>query len=109
MLRRPPRSTRTDTLFPYTTLFRAPPARDNDGRAEEGERGADRLPLPPRQRRQSGARQRAQPAEAAARGGSREIGRARRTPVTNAHLVCRLLLEKKQSSEITPDYEHNEG
>src|SRR3546814_8191690 len=23
MLRRPPRSTRTDTLFPYTTLFRA--------------------------------------------------------------------------------------
>src|SRR3546814_3764268 len=34
MIRRPPRSTRTDTLFPYTTLFRsvrmataAPPAR----------------------------------------------------------------------------------
>src|SRR3546814_10155732 len=28
MLRRPPRSTRTDTLFPYTTLFRSrPPAR----------------------------------------------------------------------------------
>src|SRR3546814_7268922 len=26
MLRRPPRSTRTDTLFPYTTLFRAQPA-----------------------------------------------------------------------------------
>src|SRR3546814_7181366 len=28
MIRRPPRSTRTDTLFPYTTLFRsyAPPA-----------------------------------------------------------------------------------
>src|SRR3546814_16523892 len=23
MIRRPPRSTRTDTLFPYTTLFRA--------------------------------------------------------------------------------------
>src|SRR3546814_9803865 len=34
MIRRPPRSTRTDTLFPYTTLFRSPdrhtgePARD---------------------------------------------------------------------------------
>src|SRR3546814_5125011 len=29
MIRRPPRSTRTDTLFPYTTLFRsaAPPRR----------------------------------------------------------------------------------
>src|SRR3546814_12599412 len=25
MLRRPPRSTRTDTLFPYTTLFRSKP------------------------------------------------------------------------------------
>src|SRR3546814_12671783 len=25
MIRRPPRSTRTYTLFPYTTLFRSPP------------------------------------------------------------------------------------
>src|SRR3546814_6376265 len=28
MIRRPPRSTRTDTLFPYTTLFRSPAALD---------------------------------------------------------------------------------
>src|SRR3546814_3481848 len=28
MIRRPPRSTRTDTLFPYTTLFRSWDARD---------------------------------------------------------------------------------
>src|SRR3546814_6328062 len=27
MIRRPPRSTRTDTLFPYTTLFRSREAR----------------------------------------------------------------------------------
>src|SRR3546814_959196 len=27
MIRRPPRSTRTDTLFPYTTLFRSPVVR----------------------------------------------------------------------------------
>src|SRR3546814_225129 len=27
MIRRPPRSTRTDTLFPYTTLFRSPSPR----------------------------------------------------------------------------------
>src|SRR3546814_13075566 len=27
MIRRPPRSTRTDTLFPYTTLFRSPGGR----------------------------------------------------------------------------------
>src|SRR3546814_17362540 len=33
MIRRPPRSTRTDTLFPYTTLFRSPgssPSRSGD-------------------------------------------------------------------------------
>src|SRR3546814_3771763 len=28
MIRRPPRSTRTDTLFPYTTLFRSDPIPD---------------------------------------------------------------------------------
>src|SRR3546814_4824345 len=30
MIRRPPRSTRTDTLFPYTTLFRSPRVRGAD-------------------------------------------------------------------------------
>src|SRR3546814_14750022 len=30
MIRRPPRSTRTDTLFPYTTLFRSPAIVDRD-------------------------------------------------------------------------------
>src|SRR3546814_2155538 len=29
MIRRPPRSTRTDTLFPYTTLFRSGTDRDS--------------------------------------------------------------------------------
>src|SRR3546814_5431806 len=33
MIRRPPRSTRTDTLFPYTTLFRS-------GRAQRSSRGS---------------------------------------------------------------------
>src|SRR3546814_13363313 len=37
MLRRPPRSTRTDTTFPYTTLFRSWP------RQKAGRRMADRL------------------------------------------------------------------
>src|SRR3546814_12438082 len=36
MIRRPPRSTRTDTLFPYTTLFRS----------LEGWRGPDGTPHP---------------------------------------------------------------
>src|SRR3546814_602435 len=31
MIRRPPRSTRTDTLFPYTTLFRSPHSRSAAG------------------------------------------------------------------------------
>src|SRR3546814_10813893 len=31
MIRRPPRSTRTDTLFPYTTLFRSAAQHDRDG------------------------------------------------------------------------------
>src|SRR3546814_6639044 len=33
MIRRPPRSTRTDTLFPYTTLFRSLLIHLGDGRA----------------------------------------------------------------------------
>src|SRR3546814_4392259 len=31
MIRRPPRSTRTDTLFPYTTLFRSGPEASGSG------------------------------------------------------------------------------
>src|SRR3546814_6852939 len=31
MIRRPPRSTRTDTLFPYTTLFRSEDAAAREG------------------------------------------------------------------------------
>src|SRR3546814_1524795 len=32
MIRRPPRSTRTDTLFPYTTLFRSRPGQPRGSR-----------------------------------------------------------------------------
>src|SRR3546814_20779452 len=42
MIRRPPRSTRTDTLFPYTTLFRSYLARQAccaDDRSPAGHRG----------------------------------------------------------------------
>src|SRR3546814_8433292 len=35
IIRRPPRSTRTDTLFPYTTLFRSKPRALASGEAEE--------------------------------------------------------------------------
>src|SRR3546814_4935449 len=36
MIRRPPRSTRTDTLFPYTTLFRSGVGAQEAGRAVGG-------------------------------------------------------------------------
>src|SRR3546814_19192382 len=35
MVRRPPRSTRTDTLFPYTTLCRSGPAERCEGDADQ--------------------------------------------------------------------------
>src|SRR3546814_15346453 len=40
MIRRPPRSTRTDTLFPYTTLFRS-----SEDEVELGEEDCDVLPM----------------------------------------------------------------
>src|SRR3546814_20734480 len=39
MIRRPPRSTRTDTLFPYTTLFRSLQARLSDQGSHYKRRG----------------------------------------------------------------------
>src|SRR3546814_6379536 len=50
MRRRPPRSTRTDTLFPYTTLFRS--ACVSCHNLAEG--GDDGLPLPGRAEGRSG-------------------------------------------------------
>src|SRR3546814_2089590 len=42
MIRRPPRSTRTDTLFPYTTLFRSPCPRTAPDRSDRHRyRGGD--------------------------------------------------------------------
>src|SRR3546814_1367100 len=42
MIRRPPRSTRTDTLFPYTTLFRS-----RRGRQARPDRGVAEVSLQP--------------------------------------------------------------
>src|SRR3546814_17435205 len=46
MIRRPPRSTRTDTLFPYTTLFRSGGGlpRGRDPRAARPVRGRHEVP-----------------------------------------------------------------
>src|SRR3546814_2668643 len=60
MIRRPPRSTRTDTLFPYTTLFRSGEvaARSADGGAVARRRGLPTTPFgrgPPIASRQGGS------------------------------------------------------
>src|SRR3546814_2182106 len=116
MRRRPPRSTRTDTLFPYTTLFRsrgsgtasrqrsptAPqPASDGSEAARRSSSsGIARRPIcrkawqRPKERALTGGYRRLQSEVHEER--HRELGRAHVcTPVTNAHIVCRLLLEKK--------------
>src|SRR3546814_5480672 len=51
MILRPPRSTRTDTLFPYTTLFRSPgltSTRSTSSRASFGGRGVNLIRALPR-------------------------------------------------------------
>src|SRR3546814_5971812 len=94
MIRRPPRSTRTDTLFPDTTLFRSHLGRRRDARRVAGAGG----------RRGGGRPHRDDGRHAAAqRLDRKQIGRAHVcTPVTNAHLVCRLPLEKKQDKKLKP-------
>src|SRR3546814_8099972 len=93
MIRRPPRSTRTDTLFPYTTLFRSGFDQDpyqvwHSSQAKEGSNfvgfeneEADRLMEDARRIFDK----------------DRSEEHTSELPVTNAHLVCRLLLEKKKN------------
>src|SRR3546814_5922376 len=108
MIRRPPRSTLTDTLFPYTTLFRssaagAVPVGTAETPIADG-RGEDRVHLRLlRFGADSGAgagagadRRRNHAGTEAHR---RDRKSTRLTPVTNAHLVCRLLLEKKKHTQ----------
>src|SRR2546422_3640535 len=79
MIRRPPRS----TLFPYTTLFRSQrPCAGRPGNATSRTRGA------------SPARLSASPSSAAALPRSEEHTSELQSRL---HLVCRLLLEKKNA------------
>src|SRR3546814_4642773 len=96
MIRRPPRSTRTDTLFPYTTLFRSVMAEPTKKLAvlidADNTQPSIATALLAEIAKYGVAL--AGPVE-----GVVEIGRAHvLTPVTNAHLVCRLLLEKKKET-----------
>src|SRR3546814_19553571 len=51
MIRRPPRSTRTDTLFPYTTLFRSRPPASRPSRCAWRDNRPPRPNCPPPRRR----------------------------------------------------------
>src|SRR3546814_9289568 len=136
MSRRPPRFTRTDTLFPDTTTFRSGPAAHGPKGSRPGGRHRQELlqeRLQPRasawsprlaasaaptradaSQQGSGRGDRRLHAVAAVglggvqgavgdpEGGVDEIGRANVcTPVTNEHLVCRLLIEKNNLSTHT--------
>src|SRR3546814_4766735 len=81
MIRRPPRSTRTDTLFPYTTLFRS-----GGEPASGGKRLDDRQPGEAR-----GGEEPVQPVPAARLGGQPKHGGAdeiRHTPCF-LRMACR--------------------
>src|SRR3546814_14725696 len=88
MIRRPPRSTRTDTLFPYTTLFRSRPDEATCMAPVQASPRATTTRNPPGR------------GSAAPCGGDAALRRSEEHTsefqVTNAHLVCRLLLEKKK-------------
>src|SRR3546814_7789612 len=94
MIRRPPRSTRTDTLFPYTTLFRS-----WNQATQRFRRIADQIDLG-RITHADIARRQIDLHRARLTVLRQEDRKSTRlTPVTNAHLVCRLLLEKKKKKQ----------
>src|SRR3546814_17225609 len=80
MLRRPPRSTPTDTLFPYTTLFRSLAARDR-------EEGAARI-RGVGYRRRGGGRSRPRREDGARAADQRQGGRAARRSVRGAQFLA---------------------
>src|SRR3546814_11215149 len=91
MIRRPPRSTRTDTLFPYTTLFRSASTRPTTTHRP--------ISRPSERRWNRWVRRRRATYPLRGNGMPRSEEHTSETPVTNAHLVCRLLLEKKKKDE----------
>src|SRR3546814_4109078 len=105
MRRRPPRSTRTDTRLPYTTLFRSEGLEyfETDiakAALEEGSHETvDERPMQAVRPEHILPATQTQCCGGALSDHACQIGRAHVcTPVTNAHLVCRLLLDKHKNS-----------
>src|SRR3546814_4360422 len=100
MLRRPPRSTRTDTLFPYTTLFRSSPsgARRHGARAGHHDRSAARHADP---RRPHGDAARSEEHTSELQSLMRisyAVFCLKKKPITNAHSVFLFLHEQTKQS-----------
>src|SRR3546814_4140903 len=114
MIRRPPRSTRTDTLFPYTTLFRsrrpdvvivASPHHLHYQHARAAiTSGAHVLCEKPMTLDVGEAWDLVALAK---EHGRQDRKSTRLNSVTNAHLVCRLLLEKKKHTADTNNSRYN--
>src|SRR3546814_9679472 len=107
MIRRPPRSTRTDTLFPYTALFRSTEGQPREKQRRSKDPRQCEIPWKIDTTRPHVAKPLAWPSielvhpltalplvSIAKQENTEDRKRTRMTPVTNAHLVCRLLLEK---------------
>src|SRR3546814_5098781 len=121
MLRQPPVSTRTATLFPYPTLFRSDVLRHRLHQPQYLDKLAFAAAAHARFQQMAQMLERLGQFPALQRGRlieriglgldqreimQRKIGRAHVcTPVTNAHLVCRLLLEKKTKQSKKRYYE----
>src|SRR3546814_18200356 len=108
MIRRPPRSTRTDTLFPYTTLFRSvaglvgqpAPARQRDPRvhgfhADDG-----------RGRREREGRLRRHPRPFSHDGGVFHLV-PRRTPGVSKYLLNKFLFTDARDTDLFEQYRAN--
>src|SRR3546814_3956798 len=117
MIRTPPRSIRTCTLFPYPTLFRSRAARCDlgDGIGTHGHGagpGGGLLALRLRVLLAAGPgmgtcrcrRRRDADPDGRPR---RDRKSTRLNPVTNAHIVCRLQLEKKKTIKSHMKYKDN--
>src|SRR3546814_5694291 len=113
MIRRPPRSTRTDTLLPYTTLFRSA---DHEQHADGEDHRIEAVRAPQRRRRQQKAEHREKDhpernGREQARG--REAHRAQRSEEHTSELQSLMRISyavfclKKKKNKQTPTTTYN--
>src|SRR3546814_10490201 len=107
MIRLPPIATPTVTLFPYPTLFRSQSVERQLAERPSGQSRCGRAGAPARKgtRGYDDATDGTQLGDAAhpirRRRAFRDRKSTRLNSVTNAHLVCRLLLEKNTRHDLT--------